>query len=79
MTSILECDRSEIAQGYIQSINQYPFIVWYNTSNIPADKNAFGIYMYIKVLLTGFTKYTKRMLVIIADLWGACEWIIIKL
>jgi len=28
-----------------QSINQYPFIVWYDTSNIPADNNAFGIYI----------------------------------
>src|SRR6218665_1723573 len=26
-----------------QSINQYPFIVWYDTSNIPADNNAFGM------------------------------------
>jgi len=42
-----------------QSINQYPFIVWYGTSNIPADNNAFGIY------ITGFTQYTKRMLVIL--------------
>jgi len=27
------------------AINQYPFIVWYDTSNIPGDNNAFGIYI----------------------------------
>jgi len=28
-----------------QSTNEYPFIVWYDTSNIPTDNNAFGIYI----------------------------------
>ena len=29
----------------IHAINQYPFIVWYDTSNNPADNNIFGIYI----------------------------------
>src|SRR6218665_3158454 len=38
------CLSTSINQSINQSI-KYPFIVWYDTSNIPADNNAFGIYI----------------------------------